>query len=73
MSSTEPLLLMSGAGPRAWHCAALHRLGMALVHLARRLDALSLRELPWEEVRTRLVARDEHFLDLRHRIYTRYY
>ena len=71
MSSTDPVAL--APGPRAWHCAALHRIGIAFVLLARRLDALSRQSLAWEQVRARLAASDEHLLDVRHRIYTRYY
>jgi len=59
--------------PRFWHCAALHRIGVGFVLLARRLDALSRQSLAWEQVRARLAASDEHLLDIRHRIYTRYY
>ena len=71
MSSTDPVALAPGL--RAWHCAALHRIGIAFVLLARRLDALSRQSLAWEQVRARLAASDEHLLDIRHRIYTRYY
>jgi len=59
-------------GPRAWHCAALHRIGIAFVLLARRLDALSRQSLAWEQVRARLAASDEHARYARHRHFTRY-
>jgi hypothetical protein len=73
MSSTDPLEMAHGPGPRAWHCAALRALGLRLVKLAERLDRASSRPLPWEPLVAHLSAQDDHLLDLRHRIYTRYY
>ena len=71
--SAETLVIVAGPGPRAWHWAALHALGLKLVRIAEHLDRPSTAALPLEPTGERPAWHDEYIHDLRHRIYTRYY